>query len=164
MTLHRGGGGYHVRLLGEVADREVTRGVAVCDGTDGTSGSDASDEDAQHNGGFGSSSGDIYEVTITGGGVLYVDLCAAVGGDRVSYAGFGAGCRRHHCGDGHKVDGRLASCVFNRAPMVNARGTSSQAGGQMVIGKVSRTPFSEPNAKSSRETMSPLGRSGGRSW
>ena len=202
---------------GEVADQEVTRGVAVCDGTDGTSGSDASDEDAQHNGGFRSSSRDIYEVTITSGGVLYVDLCAAVGGDQLAtpvsalgvaatigdgslgrngdelrcegagvingrddgaflqYGGAVEDGRRSHngsdnatlisstsnSGDGHKVDGRLASCVFNRAPMVNARGTGSQAGGQMVIGKVSRTLFSEPNAKSSRETMSPLSRSGG---
>ncbi|KAL9315340.1 hypothetical protein ACSQ67_016341 [Phaseolus vulgaris] len=174
---------------GEVADQEVTRGVAVCDGTDNTSGSDASDEDAQHNGGFRSSSRDVYEATITNGGVLYMDLCAATGGDQlatpVSALGVAAtigddslgrngdelrceGTRvingrddgaflqygdavedgrrsfngssnavlissTSNSGDSHKVDGRLASCVFNQAPMVNARGTGSQAGVQMEV-------------------------------
>ncbi|KAL9323845.1 hypothetical protein ACSQ67_008702 [Phaseolus vulgaris] len=59
----------------------------------------------------------------------------------------------------HKVDGRHTSYVFNRAPLVSFGGTSSQVDGKLVIGKVSQTLFSESDAKASRETIVPLGRS-----
>jgi len=58
-----------------------------------------------------------------------------------------------------KVDGRHASCTFNRAPLVSFGGTSSQVDGKLVIEKVSRTLFSESDAKASRETIVPLSRS-----
>jgi len=59
----------------------------------------------------------------------------------------------------HEVDGRHASFAFNRAPLVSFGGTSSQADGKLVIGKVSRTLFSELDTKASCETIVPLSRS-----